>query len=262
MYKIRRKLLSQNFIYSRKLLRELVRNSGITKNDTVLEIGPGKGLITSELLRKGTTVLAVELDQKLVLHIKKHFESSTNLFLFNQNILDFELPKKKYKTFSNVPYSIEGKIVRKLIDDKNPPQDAFLIVRRDLAERLSGLHHENKFSLKHKTQFSFSIEHYFKRTDFIPTPNVDSVLWRIKKLASPIIPESEQQNWEKLIEDGISEGENLSKNLVPLFGDKEFYKLCNTLRITPRTKPSYLTMDQWLAIYYFLKNTPPSDHQD
>lgn len=72
LYKVRRKLLSQNFLYSRTLVSSLVRRSYIGQNDTVLEIGPGKGFITVELLKVAKKVIAIELDEKLVLHIKQH----------------------------------------------------------------------------------------------------------------------------------------------------------------------------------------------
>lgn len=71
LYKVRRKLLSQNFLYNKVLINLLVRNSSIGLNDTVVEIGSGKGFITSELLKVAKKIIAIELDGKLFLHLKK-----------------------------------------------------------------------------------------------------------------------------------------------------------------------------------------------
>lgn len=105
LYKVRRKLLSQNFLYNRTLVNSLVRNSSIGPTDTVLEIGPGKGFITSELLKISKKVIAVELDSKLVLHLKSIFYNFRNLKLYQMDFLEFSLPQKPYKVFANIPFS-------------------------------------------------------------------------------------------------------------------------------------------------------------
>ena len=116
MYKSRRKQLSQNFLCNPRLIRELVGRSSIGRADLVLEIGPGKGFITGELLRVARQVLAVELDAKLVLHLRRYFAGESRLSVVAGDFLDQPLPTTPYKVFANVPFSIEGLIVRKLIE--------------------------------------------------------------------------------------------------------------------------------------------------
>lgn len=248
-YKVRRKLLSQNFLYSRTLINSLVRRSSIGQNDTVLEIGPGKGFITAELLKVAKKVIAVELNKNLVLHLKKFLGHYLNLQLHQIDFLKFSLPNFSYKVFANVPFSKEGEIIRKLLDTKNPPEDCYLIVDKRLALRLSGISHENQFSLKHKPFFDFSIYHYFKRSDFIPMPNVDSVMWRINKREKPSIPWNERENWERFIEIGFGQGQSVKQNLRKILSKEQIDRLSQKINFSLKSKPSYLSLEQWLKLY-------------
>lgn len=249
MYKSRRKLLSQNFLCNPPLIRQLVGRSSIGGDDLVLEIGPGKGFITGELLRVARRVVAVELDAKLVLHLRRYFPDEPRLQLVLKDFLDHPLPATPYKVFANIPFAIEGKIVRKLIDAERSPDDCYLVVMRELAVRLSGLPHHNQFSLKHQPWFTFSVVHHFRRADFVPQPRVESVLWRIKKREQALLPEDEKARYYRFIETAFGQGQPIKQGFGAVMPRQEFRRLCAILRIAPLSKPSYLSLDHWLAIY-------------
>ena len=178
MYDMRRRLLSQNFLKSRKLVSKLVRQSSVGINDTVLEIGPGKGIITEELLRISKNIVAIELDTNLYFYLQRKFGNfKYKLSLVNQDFLRYKLPKYEYKVFANIPFSIEGKIIRKLLDAKYPPQDCYLVTRKNLAERISGLKYESQFSIFYKPWFTFEIVHYFNRFDYEPAATMDTCFY-------------------------------------------------------------------------------------
>lgn len=252
LYKVRRKQLSQNFLYSRTLVNSLVRRSFIGQNDTVLEISPGKGFIISEFLNVAKKVIAVELDDKLVQHLRQFLGNHPNLALHQADFLKFSLPKFPYKVFANVPFSIEGELVRKLLDAINPPEDSYLVVDRRLALRLSGIPHENQFSLKHKPWFNFSIYYQFKRSDFIPQPNIDSVMWRIARKEQLLVPWEERGKWKRFVEIGFGQGTPIRQNLHKILTDEQIQKLQSKLRFSLQIRPSYLSIDQWLDIYQYL----------
>jgi len=254
LYKVRRKLLSQNFLYSRTLVNSLVRNSSIGPNDIVLEIGPGKGFITSELLQVAKEVIAVEVDPKLVLHLQQFFRNNPNLNLFLANFLDFRLPWVPYKVFANIPFSIEGQIVRKLLDTKNPPDDTYLVVRKDLAQRLSGKFGNNLFYISHAPWFEFNIYHYFNRNDFTPSASMDCVMWRITKRHQPLIPSEEMKNFKKFIELAFGNGANVDLNLKQLLSREQLKSLSNKLSFNFKRKPSYLSQEQWVQLYKLATN--------
>jgi 23S rRNA (adenine-N6)-dimethyltransferase len=249
VYKSRRKQLSQNFLCNPQLIRQLVERSSIGSVDLVLEIGPGKGFITGELLRVARRVVAVELDAKLVLHLRRYFANEPRLHIASGDILAHPLPATPYKVFANIPFAIAGQIVRKLIDDENAPDDCYLVVMRELAERLSGLPHHNQFSLKHQPWFAFSLVHRFRRADFVPQPRVASVLWRIKRREQALLPEDEKARYHRFIETAFGQGQPIRQGFGAIMPRQEFRRLCAMLRIDPLSKPSYLSLDHWLAIY-------------
>ena len=88
MYKLQRKLFSQNFLHSRKLVHELIRGSSIGKHDLVLEIGPGKGILTGELLKQSQHVIAVEIDSQWYKYLQEKLSYSDNLTLYHEDFLN------------------------------------------------------------------------------------------------------------------------------------------------------------------------------
>lgn len=249
LYKVRRKLLSQNFLYNRRLINLLVRNSSIGLNDTVVEIGSGKGFITSELLKVAKKIIAIELDGKLFLHLKEFLNNYNNLEIYHVDFLKFLLPKFPYKVFANIPFAIEGEIVRKLLNSIPPPEDCYLIVDKRFALRLSGTPRDNQFSLKHKPWFDFSISYNFKRSDFIPTPRINAVLWRINKKEIHLIPWEEKEKYQKFVEVTFGKGQPVKNNLRKMFSKEQIEKLSTNLSFSLKLKPSFLSFEQWLQLY-------------
>lgn len=165
MYWLRRRLLSQNFFVNRKLVKQLVRGSSISPSDTVLEIGSGTGIITQELLHITTHVIPIEKDPKLTKH--------------PQDFLTYPLPKYPYKVFSNIPFSITGDIIRKLLQSPNPPTDCYLIMQSQAAAKFIIQPKANTLAaILYYPFWDIQIIHRFSRTDFSPVPAVDSVLVR------------------------------------------------------------------------------------
>ena len=227
----------------------LVGASSVSPGDTVVEIGPGKGLLTGALLRAATRVIAIELDAKLVLHLRRFFPDHPRLTLHHGDFLNFTLPATPYKVFANIPFAIEGQIVRKLLAAPRPPDDSYLVVRRSLAERLSGLPHQNQFALRHGPWFDFAIVHSFRPADFTPQPRVASVLWRIKRREQALLPLDEQARYHRFIETAFAQGQPLGVGLRALLPRQALRRLYTDLRFTPQTKPGYLTLSDWLALY-------------
>ena len=249
MYKLRRKLFSQNFLHSRKLISRLIRSSSIGKNDLVLEIGPGKGTITELLLYQARYVLAVEIDSHWCSYLQEKFNHVDTLTLYQDDILHFRLPTVPYKVFGNIPFSIEGKIIRKLIDAKNPPEDCYLVVMKELACRLSAPYKENLFSLIHKPWFEFSISHRFQRTDFTPIPSVDAVIMRFAKRKEPLLPWRQRTQYQRFVAAGFGQGLPVVKNLQGVYGNSFTTRIFQKLHIDKRAKPGTLSLHQWISLY-------------
>lgn len=188
-YKRRRRLYSQNFLCTPELTRKLIGRASIGKKDTVLEIGPGKGVMTNELLKVAGKVIAVELDYKFCLHLKKRFYTKRNFELHHGNFLKFPLPPNSYKVFSNIPFGITAGILRKLTEDENM-LEAYLIIQKQAVEKFAGMPYDSKNSMIAillKPWFETNILWEFKRSDFVPQPSVNVVLMRILRIKNPMI---------------------------------------------------------------------------
>ncbi len=182
-YKFRRRLYSHNFLYNPKLVAKLIRNSSIDKNDTVLEIGPGRGIITGELLKHSKKVIAIELDYNLYCFLKRKYSGLSNLELNNSDFLNFLLPNQPYKIFSNIPFRLTSQIINKLVND-NYFQEGYLIVQKEAAKRFIGKPFDCKNSMLStliKPWFEIGVYWNFRRFDFIPKPNVNVVMIKITR---------------------------------------------------------------------------------
>lgn len=210
MYSPRRKALSQNFLYSRKLVDKLVRHSSIGLQDTVIDIGAGKGIITEQLLSLCRKVIAIEIDQDLYFYLKNKFKDN-NVDLICGDFLRYYLPKYPYKVFANIPFNIEGRIIRRLLDAPNPPEDCYLVMREDLAYRLAGIYREGEFSISHKPWFDFEIVHHFRRTDFEPMARMNTILLRITKKKQPLIPWKKRGKYASFIKQSFMRMKRPSK---------------------------------------------------
>ena len=198
--------LSQNFLHNRQLVKQLVRKTSIGPQDTVIEIGPGQGIISQELQVVAKLVLAVELDSKLISYLINQ-PPRNNLVLFHLNALDFPLPATPYKVFSNLPFAIEGELIRKLLHAPNPPQQASLIVRKESAIRWAGVHKHTLFSIMYQPWFTFDIVHHFKSTDFKPKTKVPAVLLQITRRSQPLLPPTHQQKYWQFVKDKYQTGQ-------------------------------------------------------
>lgn len=188
MFKTRRKLLSQNFLRDSGLIKRLIASSGISWQDTVLEIGAGSGAITEGLLSASKKITAVEIDKDLFSILSSRLGNNKTLELICGNFLDIDLPKEGYKVFSNIPFSITGEIVKKLLFSNNPPDTCSLIVQKEAAEKIMVNQRRNSMlSILFYPWFDIRVTHLFKRTDFKPTPNVDLCLLQIIKRPTPLI---------------------------------------------------------------------------
>lgn len=184
-------LISQNFLTSQKLINKLVRESSISSKDMVLEIGPGRGIITRELLKITNQVVAIEIDPK--------FRYPAHPYVYG-DFLTLPLPKKPYKVFSNIPFNITGDIIRKLLQSDSPPSDSYLIMQKQAAVKFIANDKSNTMAaILYYPWWDIHITHRFKKTDFSPPPQVDCVLLRIQAKSIPLFDPKYKQIYQDFI---------------------------------------------------------------
>jgi 23S rRNA (adenine-N6)-dimethyltransferase len=185
---------TQNFLRDPALVAELVSQAGIRSGETVLEIGPGKGIITKALAQAvgiSGRVIAVELDTALSVRLREQFSSTPQVKIAAGNILEFDRASivGEYKAFANVPFNITSALLEYLFADHAGLTAAHLILQTDAVfgtgER--GLKLETFKSLLIKPLYTIDISHHFKQSDFVPSPGVDTALFRFERRTAPLI---------------------------------------------------------------------------
>jgi 23S rRNA (adenine-N6)-dimethyltransferase len=190
-YHAQRIAYSQNFLRNPRLVERLLDRSGIGADDLVIEIGPGRGVITERLATRCRQVLAVEQDPLLADQLRSHLADAGNVALFAGNFLAFPLPLTAYKVFANIPFNITAAIVGKLTSGTSPPVDAYLAVQREAADRFLGTPRETLIAVCLKPWFELTVVHHFRPSDFVPRPGVEVVLLRLRRREAPLVAPSD-----------------------------------------------------------------------
>ena len=134
-----KKSMGQNFLKSEGALRKIIEEGEINSSDIILEIGPGKGVLTSRLLEKAGYVIAIEKDKNLVEFLQEKFAkeiSEKKLILLENDILEYIPISKNYKIIANIPYNITGAILKKFLTEKIQPNMMVLMVQNEVAKRI------------------------------------------------------------------------------------------------------------------------------
>ena len=181
------KNLGQNFLIDEQVIEKIVNASDIKKEDCIIEIGPGLGTLTKELLEKAGKVISVELDKKMIIILKDRFALYNNFELINNDILQVDLKNiistekekglKNVKVVANLPYYITTPIIMKLLEEKLDLESITVMVQKEVADRLIAIPSD-----KETGAITYSVYYYAKgeeilevpKTSFIPEPEVTS----------------------------------------------------------------------------------------
>jgi 16S rRNA A1518/A1519 N6-dimethyltransferase RsmA/KsgA/DIM1 with predicted DNA glycosylase/AP lyase activity len=230
---------SQNFLRSPRFVAELIGHTSIKASDTVYDIGAGSGVVTSVLAKKCHTVVAVEIDPRMAAKLRDNMRDYTNVTVYQADFLSMPLPHTPYKVFANIPFSLSAVIVRKLSEAQFPPQAAYLIVQKQFANKLlsDGNRYTSQLAIMLGPKFAVRIRKPLQRSDFVPRPNVDTVLLEIKLRPVPLINEAELPMFQQFVAGCFIEPRKLAR--APL----------ERVNIAPGTKASSLSLDAWIALY-------------
>lgn len=179
----------QHFFKNKKLLHEMVERVNISSADTVLDLGAGKGALTTILMQKAGKVLAVEYDNKLVAILKQKTAGSLNTKVIHRDIMQFRLPKGKFVVVSNIPYAITTPIMKKLLT--NPAsglQRGIIVMEKGAAKRFTSGTIKDAYVLAWRMWFDIAYVKDISRNFFSPRPQVDSAMVQITRKKDSLIP--------------------------------------------------------------------------
>lgn len=241
---------SQNFLKSSDLTKGLLQKSSILASDLVLEIGSGKGIITKELAKVCKQVLSFEIDPILYKQAVYETASYNNVELINADFLTCRLSSTEYKVFSNIPFLLTSRIVRKLTEAACPPTDSYLIMQEEAVNKFLGLPRESQVSLLLKPWFEFSIFYRFSPSDFKPMPKVSSVMMRMLRRSAPLISARNKTLYEDFVAYATTRWRpTLGESLKNIFLSKQLSTISQSHSIDMTAKPLDLRFEDWPKLF-------------
>ena len=200
-----KKSLGQHWLKDRDVLAAIANEAEITADDTVLEIGPGLGTLTSELLRRAKRVIAVELDGDLARKLPGQFPG-TPLEVVNQDILSFDLRTlpKNYVVVANVPYYITSKIIQLLTTAENKPRAIVLLIQKEVAERLAAEPGDMSIlAVSAQIYATVRLGDVVPADLFTPPPKVDSQVVILTMRSEPLVRADEEKAFFRVVKAGF-----------------------------------------------------------
>lgn len=253
-----KKSLGQNFLNSKTVAKEIVRAASITPEDTVLEIGPGKGFLTSELLESGAHVIAVEKDDRMIPLLAEKFTEqirSKQFTLIHGDIIEsleknsLKLPSN-YKLVANIPYYLTGQIIRMFLEAKNKPEKMVLMVQKEVATRIVARDKkESILSIAVKVYGTPKLVKKVPARYFSPAPKVDSAVLLIENISNTNLKDKKsEQTFFEVVRTGFAHKRKvLAGNLKELFGENTI-AILTKIGATSKTRAEDLTLAQWIAL--------------
>jgi 16S rRNA (adenine1518-N6/adenine1519-N6)-dimethyltransferase len=247
------KSLGQHWLKDRDVLVHIADCAELTVDDTVLEIGPGLGTLTSELLRRSKNVVAVEFDSELARKLPAQFPGK-DLQVITSDILSFDLTSlpSGYAVVANVPYYITSKIVQLLMTAANKPRIAVLLVQKEVAQRLAAQPGDMSILAVSAQLFAdVTLGDIVPARLFTPPPKVDSQVVILRTRSEPFLKDVDEKDFFRVVKAGFSS--KRKKIRSSLSGGLKIAKLDVEILlakadISPDRRAESLGLDEWVRI--------------
>jgi 16S rRNA (adenine1518-N6/adenine1519-N6)-dimethyltransferase len=260
-----RKIFAQHWLKSEKALDAIITAAECHQSDSVLEIGPGTGILTRRLLPWVRSLVAVEIDVDLCKQLVKQLGKKENFLLLQGDFLTLDLPshlaafpqfQHPHKVVANIPYNITGPIIEKLLGtianpNPEPYESIVLLVQKEVAERLYAKPGSRNFgALSVRVQYLADCEFIctVPAGAFYPPPKVDSAVVRLRprRIATPALNPRKLENLVKL---GFgSKRKMLKNNLQSVVERDRLTELLEKLEINPQVRAEDLSVQQWVTL--------------
>ena len=225
------KRYGQNFLIDANILEKIVASAGITKEDTVLEIGPGIGTLTQYLAEAAKQVICVEIDKNMIPVLEYTLADFDNVTVINQDILKADIVNilkengaESAKVVANLPYYITTPIIMELLEKDLPIESITVMIQKEVAERMQtgpGSKDYGALSLAVAFYSNAEVKMTVSPNCFIPRPNVDSAVIRLDKLKEPAVKVNNKSEMFRIIKGAF---EQRRKTLTNALSHSSAYK--------------------------------------
>lgn len=244
--------LGQHFLIDAESVDAIIDAAQITSDDTILEVGPGLGVMTDQLAKTGAQVVAVETDHTLVELLRRRLPN--NVRVEEADIMKFNLANlpADYKVVANVPYYITSPIIRLLMESKNPPVHSVLLIQKEVAERIAAKPGDMSI-LALSVQYYADVELVadVPRDRFYPVPNVDSTVIKLTRKEQPAF-EADTHKLFRLIKAGFGEKRKQLRNSLSgglQMTTEQSAELIERAGLKDTARAQELSLEQWKSLY-------------
>ena len=264
------KSLGQNFLIDDEAVSTIVDTAKVTKDDLIIEIGPGLGTLTSKLLEKAGKVIAIELDKKMVLVLEDRFSLYDNFECINEDVLKVDLESliseekskglKTAKIVANLPYYITTPIIMKLLEEKLDIETITVMIQKEVADRLVA-----EPGKANTGAITYAINYYTNpkvvlqvpNTAFIPAPDVNSTVIQLEVLQKPKIDVIDEEMFFKVIKYAFMQRRKTLLNSLTnskILGEKEYIeKMLSELGIEKTIRAENVSVEEFAKIANWIK---------
>lgn len=247
-----KKSLGQNFLNNKSIASDMAIAGDVHPGAAVVEIGPGKGILTEALLASGAKVIAIEKDDALAEFLKEKFKKeikNEKLKIIRGDVLKTsdQLQVTSYKLIANIPYYITGAILKHFLSLQNQPSLAVLMIQKEVAERIVARDgKESILSISVKAYGEPKIVKVVKAGNFSPAPKVDSAILVVQNISRKNFQKISEEKFFEIVKAGFAQKRKLlAGNLKKMGITPEAFTRCN---IPPNARAENLTIEQWLCL--------------
>ena len=262
-----KKGLGQNFLVDRNVIGRIIDACSFSKDDDVLEIGPGTGALTREIIPKVRSLIAVETDRELVEHLQAEF-SNEQVKIIHADFLKYDLPEitgkgKRFKIVGNLPYYISTPIMAKVIENRHLFTEFYLTVQQEFAERIvasPGGKDYSSFSCFNQYYTIAKILFKIKSSAFKPVPKVDSCFLRMAMRPEPAFPCADEKFLFNVIRLGFGQRRKTLVNaLSTLLSKDRLIAILHSAGLHANVRAEEVSLEQYTILSGLIrKSSSPS----
>jgi len=251
--------LGQNFLVDSNLLAALVREAAPTRAETILEIGPGTGVMTAELLKLAGQVIAVELDYRLAAYLQQTYAGEPRLRVVQADActVDYDqlLGDTPYRCIANLPYAASTPAIARLLHAANAPSQLYVLLQLEMAQRLAATPASKSYgalSVRIQHQYAVTLVRRVPPSVFYPPPEVDSAFVRLTAHTPRPTP-AQREQLEKVVRLGFSQRrKRLAKPLQSQFAPASVAAAFAELSLDDNVRAEHLSVAEFAELTQLL----------
>ena len=259
-----KKGLAQHFLIDEAVLRHVVSAAELAPSETVIEVGPGLGVLTKELAARAGRVIAVEVDAKLAAILTETVGLSPNVIVINADVLELTPSEilarggaspflEGYKVVANLPYYITAPVLRHFLEASVKPQRMVVMVQKEVGRNIVAKPgHTSLLSISVQLYGKPVIVRYVPARSFYPSPKVDSAILRIDVYQQPVVEVADVGKFFEMVKAGFSAPRKQLRNALSQGLSIPPVSAMNLLEeadISPQRRAQTLSLDEWAKLY-------------